>query len=319
MSRRLLPLLLALLLLTGCAGVNDPLAGQVTSLDEDIPAPLPAAPQAAASSQTATLYFRYLDEPFLAPESRALTVAPGRSTEAALVDALLAGPGIRFPHLTALFPAGTRALSVVRQGRTLFVTLSREIMDAYPDEPQDGQNDRFWAQEAPLRRRLCMQSLVATVTENCDLDTVQVLVEQSSTTDSLRLRQAYYLDGGDPQALADPLLRDDSLLLTPSTTLNAALSLWQTRDWTRLARYALAEDEEALREQAAGWPLLLDYAFTGPTMSEDGRTATFTLTATIRDSVGPRRLEKRVLRLFRDGGLWRVPPEQLSGWLEGGG
>lgn len=113
----------------------------------------------------------------------------------ALISQLLLGPGTASADLNVLFPEGTRVLSTVRQGRTLFVTLSREIMNGYPDEPVDWQEDAEWRTEAPLRRVLCMQSLVATVTENCDVDQVQVLVQAGSTgSGSLRLKQNYFLD-----------------------------------------------------------------------------------------------------------------------------
>lgn len=307
-------LLLFALLLTGCAA--HPLSETAQPLPPEIEAPLPIAPDTLASSDTVTLWFRYLDEPLLAPETRALSLSPDQPMEYALISALLAGPDIQSTELTELFPAGTRLLSTVRQGRTLFVTLSREIMNGYPDEPVDGQNDPYWAAEMPLRRRLCMQSLIATVTENCDVDVVQVLLEQrGEVTDSLRLRQRYYLDTDDDQLLADPLARDDSLLLSPGTAMTTILSLWQQRDWTRLSRYVITGDEDALTDAFDGLPGLLDFSLSGPTIS--GRTATFTLTATVRGATGTSTRADRVLRLQEERGLWRITPEQLTGWLEG--
>ena len=307
--KKLLMLLLALLL-TGCAA--DPLSGVVEPLAPGVYAPQPDAPESLSSQSMVTLWFRYGEEPLLAPESRALSLSPDQPMEYTLVTALLAGPDIQSTELTGLFPAGTRVLSTVRQGRTLFITLSRQIMDGYPDEPQDWQDVAFWAAEMPLRRRLCMQSLVATVTENCDVDTVQVLVEQQETlTDSLRLRQRYYLDTEDPQRLANPLNRDDSLLLSPGTSLTTILTLWQQRDWTRLSRYL---DADMPADDLNALPHLLDFTYSGPTVI--GRTATFTVTAVLRGASGTATVEGRVLRLTEDRGVWRIAPEQLTGWLE---
>lgn len=311
--KKLFILLLALLL-TGCAA--HPLSEVAEPLPQEIDAPEPNAPDTLVSSDTVTLWFRYLDEPLLAPETRALSLSPDQPMEHALVSALLAGPDVQSTALTGLFPAGTRLRSTVRQGRTLFVTLSREIMDGYPDEPSSWQNDPYWAAEMPLRRRLCMQSLVATVTENCEIDAVQVLLEQQgAVTDSLRLRQRYYLDTVDERQLADPLIRDDSLLLAPHTAMTAILSLWQQRDWTRLKRYVADDGAEELIDRFDRLPGLLDFSLTGPTLF--GHAATFTLSATVRGESGTLSLAHRIIRLTEERGLWRIAPEQLTGWLEG--
>ena len=311
--KKLLILLFALLL-TGCAA--HPLSEAATPLATDIVPPQPDAPESLATQATVTLWFRYLDEPLLACETRELTLSPDRPMELTLLSALLEGPDTQSTDLTALFPAGTRVLSTVRQGRTLFVTLSRQIMDGYPDEPQGWQSDPAWAAEMPLRRRLCMQSLVATITENCDVDTVQVLLEQQGeATDSLRLRQRYYLDTDDGHRLADPLTRDDSLLLSPGTTMATVLSLWRQRDWPRLAHYVTDADADALAARLEALPPLVAFAVTGPAIID--RTATFTLTATVRGTAGDLSLSGRVLRLTRERERWRISTDQLVGWLEG--
>lgn len=301
-------IVLLMLLLTGCAA--QPLSGAVTTLPEDVALPQPDAPESLASSYAATLWFRYLDEPLLACETRMLTLTPDKPMELTLISALLGGPDAQSADLTALFPAGTRVLSTVRQGRTLFVTLSRQIMDSYPDEPADWRGDPYWAAEMPLRRMLCMQSLIATVTENCDVDSVQVLLEQSGEpTDSLRLRQRYYLDTEDDR-LTDPLVRDDALLLSPGTTMQTVLTLWQQQDWTRLTRYLSGDAGEL-----PALPQLISFTLSGPTIGAE--SATFTLTATIRSGNGDLTLTDRVLRLIREQERWRITVTQLTGWLEG--
>lgn len=313
--KRLLVLLMMLFLgLSGCTTLSDPLseaAAPLSDMHSELPAPI--APQTLRSQETVTLYFRYLDEPYLAPESREISLAPDQTRETALLSALFAGPDVQSPELISVFPSGVKALSTVRQGRTLFVTLSASIMNPWPDEPADWQADPYWAQEAPLRRRLAMQSLIATITENCDVDTVQVLVEQSGyVTDSLRLRERFYLTTDDASLLAEPLRRDDSLLLTPGNTLQVILTLWQTRDWTRLQRY-LALNASA---DLTSLPHLTDFSFTGGAISPDGQTATFTLDATLRSGGTESAFTGRILRLRREAGLWRISPDQLTGWME---
>ena len=97
------------------------------------PAPSSTVPAAEAPAEmqrqgTATLYFRYLDEPYLAPETRVVNQTPSRPYEQVLISALLSGPTGH--DLTALFPPGTRVISTTRQGRTLFITFSQELLNA---------------------------------------------------------------------------------------------------------------------------------------------------------------------------------------------
>lgn len=283
------------------------------------------APAELYATQAATLYFRFLDEPYLAPETRAVTYAPSQAYELALITALLAGPSAHAAELTSLFPEGTRVLSTARQGRILFVTLSKEIMDPYPDEPADLSAATAGA-ESLLRRQLCMQSLVATVTENCDVDDVQVLVEQTgAAAESLRLRQRYFLTTDDDSLLVGLQIRQEELLLTPETTLRAILDGWITQDWARLYRYLAAKDPATGEERRSladfiaameGLPRLVSCAFSGGSISLDGASATFTLCPAVLDGGQAREIPGRVLRLCREDGLWRVPLAQLTQWLE---
>lgn len=50
-----------------------------------------------------------------------------------------------------------------------------------------------------------------------------MLVEQTDVlSDSLRLRQSWFLDGSGDDVLTSPLIRQEQYLLTPSNTLRAA-------------------------------------------------------------------------------------------------
>lgn len=325
-KRRMLALCVAgALLLGGCAPAA-PLKSMATVVPGTDPVlPQAQAPEALYTTQTATLYFRFQDEPYLAPESRVITQAPSEAWELALLTALLAGPGTHAASLTALFPEGTRVLSTARQGRTLFVTLSKELMNPYPDEPAG--ITAATADEASLtRRRLCMQSLVATATENCDVDDVQVLVEQTGTAaESLRLKQRYFLTTEDDSLLVGVQTRQEELLLTPGNTLRIILDKWVTRDWARLYLYLMAKDPVSGVERPTlsdfvtameNLPRLAGCDFSGGSVSPDGRWATFTLEAEILDGGGTRELPGRVVRLYRGGDLWQISMAQLTQWLE---
>ncbi|MBE5811250.1 MAG: hypothetical protein E7318_09995 [Clostridiales bacterium] len=316
--RKLLPLLLLTFLLTGCS--RAPLTSVVQTAPADIPAPIiDGLPE---NEDQATLWFRYGEEPFLAAESRAITHSRTEGHALAILRALVAGPSTASAGLNSLFPTGTQVISATQAGPVMFVTLSRHIMNSYPDEPAAWRTQTAWAIEVPLRRQLAMQSIAATITENFAVDRVVILVEQTgNATDSLRLRQDYYtLDGN--MDLADPLIRDESLLLTPARTAEVILQCWQERDFARLYRYiartdpatnAIRPDETAFLEAMAAQPHLLHVRVKGGSVSFGGQTATYTVSGAWMTDGRETPFEGMVLRLTREKGLWRVGLSQLTG------
>ena len=317
MMRRLRPLFLCCLLLTGCT--RDPIAPMVSGASGDVPAPAVAG--LPASTHTATLWFRFGEEPFLASEARVIHASPQESYALSLMRALLEGPGIAAAELNGLFPQGTQVLSVTQSGRMMYVTLSRHIMNGYADEPSNWRDQPEWAAEVPLRRKLAMQSISATLTENCSVDTVVILVDQGrEATDSLRLRQSYYTLDGDA-ALADPLKRDEALLLTPMRTAEIILQCWQERDFTRLYRYVARTDPAtaqprpevtAFMDAMSGLPHLLWAVAEGGSISADGQAAVFTVGGAWLDQGAEQPFDGMVLRLNREKGLWRMGLSELS-------
>ena len=311
MMRRLLLLMLMCLLLAGCG--RDPLftAAQDTP-GAEIPAPVTA--DQPVNEDRATLWFRFGEEPFLAAESRIISHSRTESHAMAILRALLAGPEAASTELRGLFPQGTQVISATQSGHIMFVTLSRHIMNSYADEPAAWRDQSFWAIEVPLRRQLAMQSIAATLTENCDVDTVVILVEQTSTaTDSLRLRQSYYTLDGD-MTLAEPILRDESLLLTPSRTAEVILRCWQERDFTRLYRYIAPADQSAnCIAELAALPHLLHASAQGGSISADGNIAVFSLQGAWLDQGREVPFDGQVLRLRREKGVWCVELSQLTG------
>jgi len=327
----LLWLLLCVALLGGCEHfTTDPFPEKLAT---ELPGTSPVLPEVDSDTlpqqtrENAALYFRYLDEPYLAAEYRTITQLPSQSYEMALISELIAGPGTRSSELSGLFPPGVRVLSTVRQGRTLFVTLSQAIMNGYPDEPANWRESDTWKQELPLRRRLCMQALAATVTENCDVDQVQVLVQQDSLTiGSLRLQAKYFMDGAADGEVIGPLHRDPAMLLEPDTVLQVALTCWRSQDWPRLYRYlALYNPQTGAKKPAQRdfqtvmeqLPRIADFTFSGGSVSAQGSQATYCVTLSLLQSDGTLdSAEGKIIRLLRENGLWKITLEQLIGWLE---
>lgn len=312
--KKLLPLLLACLLLTGCT--SDPLAPIASPSASDIPAPVVTG--LPEDEDLATLWFRYGTEPLLAPETRMITHSRTEGHALAILRALLDGPGAASTGLVSLFPQGTQVISCTQSANVMFVMLSRHIMNSYADEPSTWQSDPYWAAEVPLRRELAMQSIAATLTENCGVDSVVILVEHSGS-DSLRLRQSYYaLDGGDD--LAEPLLRDESLLLTPARTAEVILKCWQERDFARLYSYLAATDpatgaarpeESDFLALMADLPRLLHAHTEGGSVSIGGNAAVFTVSGAWLKDGREVPFSGMVLRLTREQGVWRVGLSQL--------
>ncbi|MBQ7137924.1 MAG: GerMN domain-containing protein [Clostridia bacterium] len=314
MKKRItLLLLLCCLLLSGCT--RDPLAPIAAPSANNILAPVVTG--LPEQSDLATLWFRYGAEPLLAPETRVITHSRAEGHALAIMRALIDGPGASSNDLAGLFPQGTQVISCTQSGNIMFVMLSKHIMNGYADEPAAWRDDPYWAAEVPLRRELAMQSIAATLTENCPVDTVVILVEQSGS-DSLRLRQSYYMEDSD--ALADPLIRNESLLLTPARTVEVIRQCWQEGDFARLYQYvatldpttSIARPEESeFLALMADMPRLLHARAEGGSVSLDGKTAVFTVSGVWLEEGNETPFTGMVLRLTREQGIWRIGLNQL--------
>ncbi len=316
MMRRLLPLLLCLMLLSGCR--QDPLSPTVPFEPAQVPAPAVAG--LPEGRQEATLWFRFGTEPFLAPETRLIEFPRQEGFALALLQALIEGPGAASTELRGLFPQGTKVISVTQSGRIMFVTLSKQIMNGYPDEPASWRDQPAWAAEVPLRRELAMQAIVAVLTENCPVDQAVILVDEGGIiTDSLRLRRSYFTLDGD-KSLADPLFREEDLLLTPARTAEVILETLQTSDYTRLYHFLSAADPEsgAARPQEADFlaqmarlPRLVRFELEGGSILGD--TALFTVSGAYWQEGIETPFHGLTLRLVREKGLWRIGLTELTG------
>lgn len=325
-TRRLCFLLALCLLLAGCSAGRDSLP-ESTSVPGTSPI-LPSVDNSGAwrTREEAILWFRFQDEPYLAQESRPIQQLTGQSYEMALLTALFAGPGIQHVELNSPFAQGTRVISATKQGRCLQVTLSREFLNGLSDEPEDWRSDPTWQLELPLRRRLAMQSLVATITENCDVDEVVVFVEQDTDdAGSMRLPQSWFMEDSESGALAGPQTRDDACLLTPTVTGEAIMACLRQRNWQRLYLYIASGSEAGASELTyqdfvstmQALPALMSYGLSGCSVNMDGLEAILTVSIQLRRSSGQLLdLSGRILRLQRDSGIWKVTLQDLTGWME---
>lgn len=316
--RKLLPLLLICCLLTGCSRPADPAPAAATATPE---IHAPAVADLPQSQDMVTLWFRFGDEPLLAPETRIISHSPTEGHALTILRTLIGGPSASSSDLQGLFPQGTQVISCTQSGRIMFVTLSRHIMYGYADEPENWRDLPAWQHEVPQRRVLAMQAIAATLTENCAVDTVVILVADTSSTDSLRLRRGYYTLDSDP-APAPALMRNEALLLTPARTADIILQCWIEKDYARLYRYVARMDpatgaarptEADFLQQTSALPVLLHAGAAGGSIAADGQSAVFTVSGAYLAAGEEQPFSGMVLRLIREKGVWRVTLSQLTG------
>ena len=306
-----------MLLLTGCVNfLPDRLASAPAESQEGLHSPVAGAEN--ADTYQAQLYFRFLDEPYLACESRTLTVRKDESLEKAIVTALLLGPSAASPELRRLFSDDVTVESTLAQGSLLFVTLSENVTQPLGDEPIWWQSDAYWQQEVPRRRQLAMQSLATTLIENCGYETVQILLHKRADTDgSMRLPMSYYAAGA--EGLAPVLRWDASLLLTPAQTARALLDSYQQKDWERVYRYVAVGGQELRPNQTNAsimmdqWLTLMAYDLDEANVTQDGTQAILACQATLARAPGDTQtLTNYPLRLVRENGIWKIQWSELE-------
>lgn len=314
----LLWLLCAATLLCGCVSqsVNPLLKNEAT----DAPGLSNNVHPAGASDQNAdqvavTLYFRYLEEPMLAPESRVLTVKRDESVELAIVRALLEGPSAGHSELRRLLPAAATVESVTSRDDIVFVTFDGGLL--MDDIPQKWAEDTRWRDEAPLQRRLAMQSIAASLTERFPYTGVQILVHRADEVQTnLRLENSYFLTG--ESGLSEPIARDEALLLTPHGTAQSILLAWQQRDLERLYRYVADADRppyatavEAFAELRA----LTQYAAGAGSVDLSGQSAVVTVDLRTLQAGAEATTNGYPLLLTRENGVWKITYARLLALL----
>ncbi len=322
--------LASVFLLSGCAALlPDPMMKAEATMVPGVAAQLhsPLADESSIGVKTVTLYFRYGKEPMLAGEERQLSVSRNESEEKALVQALLDGPSAGTPELDRLFSDQVQVLNTVSQGDVLYVTFNDALLRSFSDEPSDWQTRDDWKLEVPLRRRLAMAGLTASVAESFGYHKVQVLVQQrSDASTSLRLDNSYFKDSGLPSGPAAPFLRDESLLLTQQNTARTVLTAWQQKDWERLYLYLAASDpaggqaRPSMDTAVEKWNdavSVVDFSVTGGSVLKDGSKAVIGIDVTLARGDAPlATFAAYPVALYRDRGIWKITYDQLSALME---
>lgn len=307
------------LLLSGCLEQANPLKKNEATAAPGLGGELLAA--AADDGNTvqikATLYFRYLDEPMLAGESRVLTVRRDQRPEQAILEALLAGPSAGNADLRRLIPEDTRVEGVSSRDGVLFVTFSEAFL--LDDVPLNWAETNEWKTEAPLLRKLVTQSIAASVTENYPYTGVQILVHRPGEVQtSLRLGNEYFLDGS--EGLSEPAVRDEALLLTPQTTVKTVLNAWSQKDFEIMYKYLTQAGKPAYTafvDALSAAPSVEVLTVGGGSVYPDGQTAVVTAYLRILRQGAQETLLSYPLQLIRENDVWKMEYPRLEALMLG--
>ena len=309
--RGMLAVLLAALcgLLCSCTRAANPLVQAEATPLPGVEQRLHAATAAEdnAASWDVVLYFRYLDYSMLAGESRTLTVRKDESSEAALVRALLAGPSAGEMNLRRALGEDVGLKEVTASGDMLFITLTNSLLrDGIPD---GWRSDEFWAEGSP-----CPPP--AGHGQHCGHGDGESALHPGADFDrrgesaAIRLDRSYYLTG--EQGPADPLSRDESLLLSPYNTAALLMEAWRSRDFDTIYDFTVAEDlpvPEQFRAEIDAAPSLSDYTLTAGMVN--GERAALNVDASLLTDGASTALEAWPLTLEKQGGVWKIPLETL--------
>lgn len=305
-----------LFLLSSCALASNPLARAEAT-------PVPGLPMelhpATASDKDAdkleiTLFYRYEQSDMLSSETRIVSVPRDESPEIIAVRQLLAGPQASHTELKRLFPHNATVLNVHSSEDTLFITFSEDILN--DGIPQNWKDDPVWRTEAPLRRMLTMQSLVATITENFSYPYVQVMLSHNQTQDiSTRLDNSYFLDGR--TGLAERLMRNESMLLTMQNTALTILKAWQLHDYELLYQFTAPMHDQkpsfsAFVEALENCAALTAYSASAGHSTAGSTRGTVTLDIAYRTGGQEYHCPAYPLWLVREDDLWKIPYEELQ-------
>lgn len=279
--------------------------------------PINPNPSTGREQASVTLYYRYRDETILAPDARVIGVPSGERIETAAIQELLKGPAADRTEMKAVFPKGARVISVTDSQDTLFVTLSKEVLDLADDVPENWQEQPAWREAVNNRRKLALYAIVNTVTGMGLYSRVQLLIDMGDGQGE-RVRRSQVGFAGEPgdSQLLEPLGLKADMILTPKNTLQQAMRAAEAKDWERLYNYLSTHADDNAKNYTlgefvnwgAGWNGSLSfYQVHDELVAGDGRSALVVLDmrVTLKDGSTAEKLGMP-MRLVQENGLWKV-------------
>ena len=187
--------------------------------------------------KTVNLYFRLGTESYLVKIERNISVRANEKEETAVLRALLEGPPALSNNLTALFPEGTRVVSVSLDGGILYVTMSSEFLNVMPNAAT--------REEIDSARRLGVLAIVNSLLSLGSADKVLILVDIDDTGTGSRVQGAMLgfpsSEGADSQ-LMEPITMDETVVVDSGKITECILTHIRDGNYERAYPY-FAESE----------------------------------------------------------------------------
>lgn len=300
-AKKLILLLLAVLLLAGCAAPQQETGAEVMDIN-----PLPDA--ANKEKVTATLYFGNSSSQYLVGETRTIEVPANERVEYTILEALIKGPDSQSGEFNQLINPNTDVVDIGETDDVLFVTLSKELLD-WSSLPLASLS----AEEQPARKQLAIYSIVNTLIEYTGCARVQLLLDDNNSGTGQRIEVSRA--GFGAEGVLEPLERNGSLILTPSNTVGVLLDALTRKDYTDAYTYLAYNDvygeskpDEAVFTSTLQELTLSIEGFTvrDTVVSADGQSATVMLDYTLRAKAGDQKNRTNVpVRLVRENDIWK--------------
>ena len=307
MSRKHIKTLLSMLLLAslllqgGCTAMK---SIKEDSIHEDLPQ---IDPEAGLSRDiTATLYYRLENEPYLVGVRHSVAVRSDETPETAIVQTLLTGVPLLSENVENVFPAGTEAVNVARDGSILYITLSEEFMDNDPTLQDE---------ELYVRRRMGLYAIVNSVTAYEPDVRVMVSVMRQGAAGRLRYAELGMQGAGTSLGFLEPMSFEEKAVVTPENILDCVLR--HMIDGQPAFAYDLFAETESGEGQKPPYEAFVAafnegetvaaYALNGYTILRNTAYATVDADITLVDEAGNiRTIENAQVRLKREGDLYLV-------------
>lgn len=301
--------------------INDFLYREKIVFDEEVPLSfsdqLGGGP--ASDMLDVTLYYRFAGTDLLGMEQAQLDIRREETVAWRIVDRLISGPSITHERLSGVFPQGTKLISVSGEDTTAFVTLSSEFLGKPEGAPADWEDHRVWQEEAALRRRLAVQSIVLSLTEGARFQRVQMYVADSDDDIPQRIPMAWFdVNAADMTTVLAASPRDEGVMITPLRAMELILDAWKTCDWAAMYPLLCVDDGEMPApsvfetEMSELGVMLLGSECSQGTVSFDGQKATIVLDASIRSADGgDAQIIRESVALEREDDNWALPVSAL--------
>lgn len=318
--------LLALACLCACAYTPpNPTGGTGARTPEPIS---PIAMDTTGSYRRVALYFRFGDEPYLSTETRTVDTSLDVMIEQRVIEELLKGPSASHPELNTLFLPNVRVLKVEDKEGLLYVTLSREFLGVPHAAPADWKDNEEWRTEITRWRRLALESIVNSVTELGRYARVQLLIDMDNEGDQQPTRPERSLFYGDVREIdaimLDRVERVDDSILTARNTARVLMNALSIGGWEQLYHFTASRDaagavkppREEFTAHLGGLGKLSGYVIGDAAVSNDGQSATVTLSYTLASSEDKTSGEIIFpLKLLRESEIWKVTYPELKALL----